>query len=100
MTTHTVNKSVHATLSTTDPDIIDLGDEYTQAEVINRSNETDSVPLYIDTRTDDDGVLVDAVAEANDTDIAMPGEAVIVKLQGAGMSIIGDANDYSVIGVG
>lgn len=99
MATHTVNKSKHATLTGEDADIVNLGDEFTQAEVINRSAEVDTVPIYIDTRPNGE-VPTTAVAEADNTDIAMPGEAVIVRLQGVGLSLVGDSNDYSVVGVG
>lgn len=99
MADHTVVKSVHATLSGTTADTVNLGNEWGVAEVINRSTDSTDAPLYVSAAVDDDGVLVPAVAEADDTDVVLPGEAVLINLQSAGLSIVGDGNDFSVIGV-
>lgn len=92
MATHTATKSVHETLTTTTADTVNLNDQWTEIEVINRSG-TD--PLYVRA----DGIT--AVAAADDTDVVMPGEAVLMnRIPAAGISIVGNGNGYSVIGVG
>lgn len=91
MATYTATKSVHKTLTSTTADTVNLNDQWTVLEVINRSG---TAPLYIRA----DGTT--AVAEADNTDIALAGEAVLVnRIPSAGISVVGDGNAYSVIGV-
>jgi hypothetical protein len=92
MASYSATKSVHKTLTTTTADTVNLNDQWTEIEVINRSG-TD--PLYVR----GDGVT--AVAEANETDVVMAGEAVLMnRIPAAGISVVGNGNAYSVIGVG
>lgn len=92
MATHTAVKSVHKTLSSTTADTVNLNNEWTILEVINRSG-TASVYVRADGTT--------AVAAADNTDIVLPGEAVLInRIPAAGISVVGDGNAYSVIGVG
>lgn len=92
MATHTAVKSVHKTLSSTTADTVNLNNEWTILEVINRSG-TASVYVRADGTT--------AVAAADNTDIVLPGEAVLInRIPSAGISVVGDGNAYSVIGVG
>lgn len=92
MASYTATKSVHKTLTTTTADTVNLNDQWTEIEVINRSG-TD--PLYVRA----DGTT--AVAEANETDVVMAGEAVLMnRIPSAGISVVGNGNAYSVIGVG
>lgn len=92
MATVTAVKSAHPTLTGTTADTVNLNDEWTEIEVINRSG---TASLYVRT----DGVT--AVAEANETDICLPGEAVLInRVAAGGISVVGDGNEYSVIGVG
>lgn len=99
MTTYTKNKAAHKTLVGTTADIVNLGNEFTKAEVINRSTDPTASPLYLSTAVDSSGVLVTAVAAADDTDIVMPGEAVIISIPPEGVSIVGSGNPYSVVAV-
>jgi hypothetical protein len=92
MATVTAIKSAHPTLSTTTADTVNLNDEWTVIEVINRSG---TAPIYVRT----DGVT--AVAAADETDVVMPGEAVLIsRVASGGISVVGDSNEYSVVGVG
>lgn len=92
MATVTAVKSAHPTLTGTTADTVNLNDQWTEIEVINRSG---SAPLYVRA----DGTT--SVAEADNTDVVMPGEAVLVnRIPAAGISVVGNGNAYSVIGVG
>jgi hypothetical protein len=92
MATYAATKSVHKTLTSTTADTVNLNDQWTEIEVINRSG---TAALYVRA----DGTT--AVSEANETDVVMPGEAVLLdRIPSAGISVVGDANAYSVIGVG
>lgn len=91
MASYSVTKSKHATLTTTTVDTVTFSQQWSRIEVINRSSSGE--PLYITTNGDT------PVAEANNTDIVMPGEAVLLNCETETVKIIGDGNDYSVIGV-
>lgn len=92
MATHTAIKSVHKTLTSTTADTVNLNNEWTEIEVINRGG---SSPLYVRA----DGTT--SVAEADNTDVVLPGEAVLInRVPAAGISVVGNGNAYSVIGVG
>lgn len=84
-------KSVHKTLTSTTPDKITLKQNWTYVEVINRVGTAN---LYVTT----DGATA-PVAAADNTEVVLPGEAVVIKMDSEVVWIIGDGNEYSVIGV-
>lgn len=91
MASYTADNSVHKTLTGTTADTVNLNDQWTQIEVINRSG---TAPLYVRA----DGTT--AVAAADNTDVIMAGEAVLIsRIPTAGISVVGDGNGYSVVGV-
>lgn len=83
-------KSVHATLTGTTVDTVTLLQNWDEVEILNRSG---TEPIYFTVNGDT------PVAEAEDTDIVMAGEAVKVSMDSETVKLIGDGNDYSVIGV-
>lgn len=92
MASYAATTSVHKTLTSTTADTVNLNDQWTEIEIINRSG---SAPLYVRA----DGTT--SVAEADNTDIVLPGEAVLInRVPAAGISVVGIGNAYSVIGVG
>lgn len=91
MADYDVTKSKHATLTGTTVDTVNFTQQWSRIEVINRTSTGE--PLYVTTN----GTA--PVAEADDTDIVMPGEAVLLNCETETVKIIGDGNDYSVIGV-
>lgn len=91
MASHSVTKSKHATLSTTTVDTVTFTQQWSYIEVLNRTSGGD--PLYITTNGDT------PTAAGNNTDICLAGEAVIIKCETETVKIIGNGNDYSVIGL-
>lgn len=91
MASYNVVKAKHETLTGTTVDTVTFTQQWSRIEVINRSSTGE--PLYVTTNS------VTPVAEADDTDIVMPGEAVVLNCETEVVKIIGDGNDYSVVGV-
>lgn len=93
MATDTAVKSVHNTLSGTTADTVTITG-YERVAIINR---TGTSPLYV--AYEGDASPTTAVAAANDTDVVMPGGFIEVDTGQGGISIVGDGNAYSVVGV-
>lgn len=89
MATESSAKSVHNTLSGTTADAITITG-YETVDIINRSAST---ALYFRS----DGTT--AVGAANGTDYVAPGGFVRHNADGREISIVGNGNDYSVVGV-
>lgn len=93
MATDTDAKSVHNTLSGTTADTVTITG-YDVVDIINRDS---SNPLYV--RYEGDASPTTAVAAANGTDYVAPGGFLRVDAGGGGISIVGNGNAYSVVGV-
>ena len=89
MATESAERSAHNTLSGTTADAITITG-FDTVDVINRSTST---ALYFRS----DGTT--AVGAANGCDYVAPGGFVRHNADGRAISIVGDGNDYSVIGV-
>lgn len=93
MATDTDAKSVHNTLSGTTADTVTI----TGYEVVDIINRSQTEPLYV--RYEGDAAPTTAVAEANGTDHVAPGGFLRVDTGQGGVSIVGNGNPYSVVGV-
>lgn len=93
MATDTHAKSVHNTLTGTTADTVTI----TGYDVVDIINRTGTAPLYV--RYEGDASPTTAVAEADGTDVVMPGGFLRVDAGMGGISIVGDGNAYSVVGV-
>lgn len=89
MATESSARSVHNTLSGTTADSITI----TGFETVDIINRHSSNPLYFRS----DGTA--AVGEADGTDVVLPGGFVRHNADGRAISIVGDGNAYSVVGV-
>lgn len=107
MATYSTYKSVHKTLTGTTVDTVDTTGYFKEADVLNRSapGAADLYVTYV-TYTDDpppNPVATTPVAAANDTEIVPAGTVTTLRNPtGAAtcwqVKIIGNGNDYSVIG--
>lgn len=93
MATDTATKSVHNTLSGTTADTVTI----TGYDVVDVINRDPSNPLYV--RYEGDASPTTAVAAADDTDYVAPGGFIRIGAGGGGISIVGNGNAYSVVGV-
>lgn len=89
MATDTDPKSVHKTLTTTAADFITITG-YDDVEIINHDSAN-----WIYFRSDG----VTAVAEADGTDVVAPAGFVRHNADGREVSLVGNGNAYSVVGV-
>ncbi len=96
MTAYSAVKATHNTLSATSADTVAITG-YDQVDVINRDA---SEPLYV--TWEGDGSPTTAVVEADDTEYVAPGGFVRIDANGTGggkLSLVGNGNAYSVVGV-
>lgn len=93
MATETHAKSIHATLTGTTADTVAITG-YDVVDIINRSS---SEPLWV--RYEGDASPTTAVAAADGTDYVAPGGFLRVDAGQGGISIVGNGNAYSVVGV-
>jgi len=95
MATETHAKSIHATLTGTTADTVAITG-YDVVDVINRG----SGPMYV--AYEGDASPTTAVAAADGTDYVAPGGFIRIDANGTDggkISVVGDGNAYSVVGV-
>lgn len=93
MATETHAKSIHATLSGTTADTVTITG-YDLVDIINRSS---SEALWV--AYEGDASPTTAVAAADGTDYVAPGGFLRVDAGKGGISVVGNGNAYSVVGV-
>lgn len=96
MASYTKTKACHKTLSGTTADTVAITG-YDVVDIINRDAAN---PLYVAYEGDDTPTT--AVAAADDTEYVAPGGFIRVDANGTGggkLSIVGNGNAYSVVGV-
>lgn len=93
MATETHAKSIHATLTGTTADTVTITG-YDVVDIINRSA---TEPLWV--RYEGDASPTTAVAAADGTDYVAPNGFLRVDAGQGGISIVGNGNAYSVVGV-
>lgn len=93
MATDTHAKSVHNTLTGTTADTVTITD-YDVVDIVNRDSDE---PLWV--RYEGDASPTTAVAAADGTDYVAPGGFLRVDAGKGGISIVGNGNAYSVVGV-
>lgn len=93
MATDSHAKSVHNTLTSTTADTVTITG-YDLVDIINRSA---TEPLWV--RYEGDASPTTAVAAADGTDYVAPGGFLRVDAGQGGISVVGNGNAYSVVGV-